>query len=57
MKRDYYSSSIQLFLNASTNEILGALTSNSGFAVEPTQRDAWLEEIAILADVTRASRP
>ena len=48
MKRDYYSESITQFLNTSTDEILGLLTRNSGFAVEPTQRDAWLEEISIL---------
>jgi hypothetical protein len=54
MKRDYYSSSIARFLRTSTDEILGTLTRNSGFAVEPTQRDAWLEEIAILKDVLRS---
>lgn len=48
MKRDYYSDSITNFLSTSTNEILGALARNSGFAIEPTQRDAWLEEIHIL---------
>jgi Uncharacterized conserved protein (DUF2075) len=51
MKRDYYSSSIAQFLNISADEILGTLTRNSGFAVEPTQRDAWLQEIAILKSV------
>jgi hypothetical protein len=53
MKRDYYSSSIAQFLDTSADEILGTLTRNSGFAVEPTQRDAWLEEIAILENVLR----
>ncbi len=48
MKRDYYSASISNFIGASTNEILGALARNSGFAIEQTQRDAWLEEINIL---------
>jgi len=48
MKRDYYSDSITTFLSTSTNEILGTLTRNSGFAIEQTQRDAWLEEIHIL---------
>jgi hypothetical protein len=48
MKRDYYSSTIERFLAASPEEIIGSLTINSGFAVEPTQRDAWLEEITIL---------
>ena len=53
MKRDYYSSSITQFLEISANEILGLLTRNSGFAIEPTQSDAWLQEIAILKDVLR----
>ena len=48
MKRDYYSSSIANFLKTSTNEILGSLVRSSGFTIEQTQRDAWLEEIAIL---------
>ena len=48
MKRDYYSDSIANFLSTSTNEILGALVRNSGFTIEQTQRDAWLEEVAIL---------
>jgi hypothetical protein len=48
MKRDYYSDSIANFLNTSTNEVLGTLARNSGFTIEQTQRDAWLEEIAIL---------
>lgn len=52
MKRDYYSDSIANFLNTSPNEILGQLVKSSGgFAVEPTQRDAWLEEIRILKHV------
>src|SRR5712692_5998592 len=53
MKRDYYSDSIANFLTASTNEILGTLARNSGFAIEQTQRDAWLEEIRILKNVLR----
>jgi hypothetical protein len=53
MKRDYYSDSIANFLKSSTNEILGTLTRNSGFAIEETQRDAWLEEIAILKNALR----
>ena len=48
MKRDYYSSSIANFLKAPPEEIVGSLTINSGFAIEPTQRDAWLAQIAIL---------
>jgi hypothetical protein len=52
MKRDYYSDSIAKFRETSPNEILGILVKSSGgFAVEPTQRDAWLEEIRILKRV------
>ena len=53
MKRDYYSSSIEKFLDASSEEIVGTLTINSPFSVEPTQRDAWLAEIAILKAALR----
>src|SRR6266436_9751698 len=49
MKRDYYSDSIAKFRETSPNEILGILVKSSGgFSVEPTQRDAWLEEIRLL---------
>jgi hypothetical protein len=53
MKRDYYSSSIESFIDTSQEQIIGTLTINSGFSVEPTQRDAWLEEISILKTVLR----
>jgi len=52
MKREYYSDSITTFRETSTDQILGILTRNSGgFAVEPMQREAWLEEIDILREV------
>jgi len=51
MKRDYYSDSITAFLDTSPTEILGTLVTNSGFAVELTERDAWREEIRILKTV------
>ncbi|HKR61618.1 MAG TPA: hypothetical protein VJS64_18165 [Pyrinomonadaceae bacterium] len=52
MKRDYYSDSIARFQDTSPNEILGILVKSSGgFTVEPTQRDAWLEQIRILKKV------
>lgn len=46
--RAWYGSSIDEFHRCSSDEILGALATNSEFAVEPTQRDAWLEQIVIL---------
>lgn len=51
MKRDYYSDSISNFLKTSPDEILGRLVRGSGFAIEQTQRDAWLEETSILQQV------
>lgn len=48
MNRAYYSDTIQGFLRDSDTEVLGTLTKNSDFTVEQTQRDAWLEEMAIL---------
>src|SRR5258706_5779927 len=51
MKRDYYSDSIAKFRVTSPNEILGQLVRSSGFSIEQTQSDAWLEEIRILGEV------
>jgi Uncharacterized conserved protein (DUF2075) len=51
MKRDYYSDSITNFVRTSPDEILGRLVRGSGFAIEQTQRDAWLEETSILQQV------
>ena len=48
MNREYYSDTIPAFLTTSREAILGRLTQNSDFPVEPTQRDAWAEEIGIL---------
>ncbi len=48
MRRDYYSGTISQFLQASSNEILGELSSNNEFDLDLTQRDAWAVEIEIL---------
>ena len=48
MRREYYSDTITNFLQTTPNEILGELVKNNDFALEQTQRDAWLEEIDIL---------
>jgi Uncharacterized conserved protein (DUF2075) len=47
-QRSYHASTISEFCGDDVNSILGALTANSVYAVEPTQRDAWLEEIHVL---------
>jgi hypothetical protein len=44
----YYAADVAKFLAASPLEVVGALATNSSFAVEPPQRDAWLVEIEIL---------
>jgi hypothetical protein len=51
MKRDYYSDAIDAFLTTSSTEILGQLAKDNDFALEQTQRDAWLEEVNILQSV------
>src|SRR5690242_7023657 len=51
MSRAYYSDSISSFLASDTNTILGILACGNDFPLEPTQRDAWLEEIDILKSV------
>ncbi len=48
MRRAYYSDKISDFHQRSTEEILGRLAQGNDFALEQTQRDAWLEEIRIL---------
>jgi hypothetical protein len=48
MNRAFYSDSIGSFLTLRPDEVLGILTRHSEFSVEYAQRDAWLEEIAIL---------
>lgn len=51
MRRSFYSDTIANFLNSSKDEILGQLTRDSNFAVLQTQRQAWLQQIAILQKI------
>jgi len=52
MKRDFYSASIAEFRNTVPDQILGHLAANNPFALEHTQRNAWLgREIDILQDI------
>ena len=44
----YYSADVADFIDEPTEAILGTLTARSTFAVEPSQRDAWVGEIAVL---------
>jgi len=51
MNRAYYTASIGEFLLQPTESILGHLVRGSSFAVEQTQRDAWLAQIDVLQSV------
>ncbi len=48
MKRSFYSDSISNFVRASTEEILGRITTNFDFSIEQSQKSAWIEQITIL---------
>jgi len=56
MKREYYSDTIANFLTSKSQEILGELVESYDFALEETQRDAWLEEIHILQKTLQSYR-
>jgi len=51
LARAYYAASIDAFLAETDDTILGRLAAASSFAIEPTQRDAWRAEIAIMRAV------
>ena len=46
----YYSADLSDFFNSPTDRVIGELTTNSEYAVEPAQRDAWLTQIDILRE-------
>lgn len=48
MSRAYYAESISTFLASETDAILGMLSRGGTFAIESTQRDAWVGQITIL---------
>jgi hypothetical protein len=50
LPRAYYTAPIEVFLVSTPETILGFLVANSEMAVEPPQRDAWMQEISILKD-------
>lgn len=47
-RRAYYAEAIENFLRQDLQHVLGRMTERSSFAVETTQRDAWVEQIRIL---------
>jgi len=44
----YYDADIATFIGTTSDVILGRITANNAFAVDPEQRDAWLMEIEVL---------
>ena len=48
MNREYYSSTIQNFITSNPDNILAEIVRNNEFPLEPSQKDAWIEEIQIL---------
>jgi hypothetical protein len=51
VERAYYSATIEAFLDAQSDDVLGRLAAASEFAVDLTQRDAWQHETALLKSV------
>ena len=56
MNRAFYSSTISKFIDSPEESIIGHLALSNQFALEQTQRDAWLEEIKILKSVLKIYR-
>jgi hypothetical protein len=49
----YYSATISAFRDVQNREVLDSLAHNSGYSVEPEQRDAWTSEIEVLREALR----
>jgi len=56
MNRAYYTDTIDSFLDKTPDQIIGILATAHAFALDPTQRDAWIEQIAILRRVLATYR-
>ena len=48
INRAFYSDPIDVFLRRSDQDILGALAHSTPFTLDPSQRDAWLQQLRIL---------
>lgn len=44
----YYVADVATFISTTSDAILGGITANSAFAVDPAQRDAWVVQIEVL---------
>ncbi len=54
MQRYFYSDPIATFLHKDEAAIVGELATNNAFALDVTQRDAWVREIVVLKGALRA---
>ncbi|MES2790557.1 MAG: DUF2075 domain-containing protein [Planctomycetota bacterium] len=54
MQRYFYSDSVDAFRHKDEATILGQLAANNSFALDVTQRDAWVREIVILKGALQA---
>lgn len=54
MKRSYYSDTISGFTKTSAAEVLACLVQSHEFALEQTQRDAWIAQIEILKEALQS---
>ena len=50
LRRAYFSASITEFLARTNDAVMGELATSSEFAVEVTQRDAWLHQLGVLRE-------
>lgn len=57
LTRAYYTADIGSFLAHGSDTILGRLSATSPFAIEPTQRDAWLVQIDTLETALEGADP
>jgi len=56
LSRAFYDDRIEDFLSRTDDEVIGRLTLGGDFAVETSQRDAWLQQVSILRRVLREYR-
>jgi hypothetical protein len=50
LSRAYYAASLDAFRIDSNETVLGRIAASSSFAIEPSQRDAWIAQITIMRD-------
>ncbi|MGB5300962.1 MAG: hypothetical protein WBN48_19765, partial [Thiogranum sp.] len=51
MKRAYYSSTIYDFCNQAPDQVLGQMAQEHSFDLTAFQRDAWIEQTALLKGI------